>query len=108
MDFDFVLGTGVSLFSLAVGYGLGKRAGLSRSPELVQAICPCKHGINFHEELTGHCHGMMETSTYSTSSGTKTKEIPCKCQHYAGPELVSSVTMQQIAFRQVTDDEGSS
>ncbi len=99
MDWDLLFGAGVALATFGVGY----RYGLRKASRPVKAICPCDHGINFHEDLVGRCHGMMTASTYSTSSGRKEKDVPCTCQHYAGPELISSVTMQPIVVREVTD-----
>jgi hypothetical protein len=71
----------ISLAGMAGAYRLGRRT----RPEMVSAVCLCKHAISFHKNLTDACKYRSRFERY------------CTCQHYAGPEMISSVTMRSIA-----------
>jgi hypothetical protein len=95
MDLDFLLGSAVTLIGMASAYGLGKRNRLLPA-SVNQAVCPCEHPISFHEGLTGPCHAPVQIRSYKPGAGTTTKPGTCRCQHYAGPELISSMTMREV------------
>lgn len=81
------------------GFGSGWLAARRRpSP----AICPCGHAISFHDR-NGQCHAQIRR--WSLIVGNEF--AACTCQHYAGPELISSITMQPVVPRPVTDNDGS-
>ncbi len=91
--------------------GAGLLAGLlvrrrrPATPKSPEPICPCGGSVSFHEGGTGRCHHQVKRAKKWDGFGSAIayEWVPCACQHYAGPELVSSITMQPTAFRQVTD-----
>ncbi len=97
----------VTAGALLVGYIAGARAAWRRRPERPpKPVCPCDHAISFHENGTGRCHGTYRRKLYSGSGADLGyRDVPCTCQTYAGPELVSSLTMRPIALRSSTDLE---
>jgi len=72
---------------------------LRRTPKRIEAICPCKHSVAFHKDLTGPCHGIVDRIMVYNASGKHVgyNDVACTCQGYAGPELISSLTMRPIA-----------
>jgi hypothetical protein len=63
-------------------------------PELSMiAVCPCEHGINYHDKLTGRCRAKRERAIRFNLDGKPIKwdEVACDCQVYAGPELIRSL-----------------
>jgi hypothetical protein len=93
MDLGYPLTVLVSLLGMAGAYRLGARTRTVKT----DARCPCGHTINFHENLTGGCHDTTKVgTTYVASLGERPVMGPCPCQQYAGPELISSLTMRPI------------
>lgn len=91
-------------FFLALGVGLA--IGRRRSgPESVGAVCPCGDTINFHEKLTGACAATervpVRWDTYHRPY--EWAELKCDCQAYAGPELISTMTMRPIVQHHESD-----
>lgn len=78
-----------------LGLGIGRRA---KKPEPNAAICPCKHTIGEHENLTGRCQSQIKRPHYYVNGSRNGHEwVKCPCLHYAGPELISSISMRSIA-----------
>lgn len=95
MDLGYPLAVLVSMIGMAGAYRLGART--RPASTTADARCPCGHTINFHENLTGICHDRARVGTkYIPSVGERPVMGPCPCQQYAGPELVSSLTMRPI------------
>lgn len=69
-----------------------------------QAICPCGHPISFHEGLTGACQ-WTEWERVERKSYDEEVEVACRCQTYAGPELISSFTLRPMIERPTTTEE---
>lgn len=70
--------------------------------------CPCEHGINFHEGLTGRCHEITLTPIKWNSSNNPTafREDRCTCQVYAGPELIRTLAdLDRLGLGAPKDDE---
>lgn len=79
-----------------------RRPAVPKSPE---AICPCEHSVAFHEAGVGRCHGQERRDRHNkVGDWTGYEYVPCACQHYAGPELISPVTMRPVVYREVTTD----
>lgn len=90
-----------------LGYMVGVARGRRKLPKPVPAVCPCHHAISFHEGGAGICRGTDKRTKYDRFGDFVgyTYDHPCTCQVYAGPELVSSITMQQTSFRQIAAEE---
>lgn len=72
-------------------------------PKMPEAICPCEHSVAFHEAGVGRCHGQEQRGRYNKlGEWTGYEYVPCACQHYAGPELISAVTMRPVVYREIT------
>lgn len=85
--------------------GLVLRGPRPRSPKPPEAICPCEHSVAFHEAGVGRCHGQEQRSRYNKlGEWTGYEYVPCACQHYAGPELISAVTMRPVVYREIIAD----
>lgn len=82
MDLGYPLAALITVVGMTGAYRLGAR---TRRSATATAVCPCKHAVSYHVNLTGKCNAwtMMGDS--------------CRCRVYAGPELVSSLTMRPIA-----------
>ncbi|MET0702464.1 MAG: hypothetical protein ABWY93_22645 [Mycobacterium sp.] len=78
-----------------------------RSSRTIRPICPCKHAISFHQEGTGRCQFMDRQEFKYNNNGIATsyRQVQCTCQIYAGPEVISALTMRPMTFREVTSDE---
>lgn len=85
--------------------GRRRRSGPGRFP----ATCPCGHAVSFHEAGTGVCHAENRREKFNgIGEEVGYLYVRCACQRYAGPELLSSVTMQPFGYRQVIDSEAAS
>lgn len=85
--------------------GLALRRRRPGEPKMPEAICPCEHSVAFHEDGVGRCHGQEQRDKHNKGGGWVGYEyVPCACQHYAGPELISPVTMRPVVYRQVIAD----
>lgn len=87
MDPGYPLAALITVIGMAGSYQLGRR---TRRDKPTAAVCPCKHAISFHKDLTGGCKATI-------GSGMLLEQTRCRCERYAGPELVSSLTMRPIA-----------
>lgn len=89
-----ILLVGLGGAQVYVGYWIGRRARKTK----FEAVCPCQHHIGEHEKMTGRCRGKVRVAHYLVSGDRNGKEwVQCTCLHYAGPELISSLTMRPIA-----------
>jgi hypothetical protein len=90
--------TATAGFILGLAVRRPRPAGAQVSPP---PICPCGGPISFHEGGTGRCHHQVERACkWDLYGGELAYEwVPCGCLHYAGPELVSSITMQAVSMR---------
>lgn len=90
----------------AVAYAVGRQTGKRERKATMAAVCPCGHAIGFHETMTGRCHGVnMRTEYNKHSEGIGAQPVKCTCQHYSGPELISSLTLRPVAARPTTELE---
>lgn len=84
----------------AVLYSAGFRAGRKQHPASNTAVCLCEHHIGEHEQMTGKCHGQICVPNYMKSGDRQGRKwVPCTCQVYTGPELISSITLRPITPR---------
>lgn len=94
---------------LATGWVLGRINRRRPGTTSVKAICLCSHHIGEHQKMTGRCVATVDGPDVASRDKyhdvTSWVQIPCTCQHYAGPELISSFTMRAIAERPVTTEE---
>ncbi len=98
----------VEFFALCVvavlSFLAGVLAGRQRRSEhtAVKPICHCEHPIGHHEDKTGRCLAQVERTHYGKNGGRNGYEyVACACQHYTGPELISTFAVREIA----TDEE---
>lgn len=87
MDPGYPLAAFITVVGMAGAYRLGRR---QRRAAPVKAICPCKHAISFHKDLVGGCKAIV-------GKGLILEQTRCRCERYAGPELIGSLTMRPIA-----------
>jgi hypothetical protein len=78
-------------------------------PDNPDPICPCGGSVSFHEEGTGRCHHQVERASKWNQYGSEVayEWVPCTCQHYAGPELISAYSVRPMTLRASTDAEPS-
>jgi hypothetical protein len=106
------------VISALIAYGLPGAAGLAGfvagrvtrrvpgPPGQSDAICPCAHPVSFHQKSTGACTGEVRRRHYdSLGNRAGTEWVACACLFYAGPEVISSVTMRPATFRELRGDE---
>ncbi len=103
-----MLTAGVTALGMLASYRAGRRARpATGGGGVAAAVCPCTHPVSFHEGLTGACHANAYAESYSTSTGTERRSEQCRCQHYAGPELVSALTMRPLLPVEAPSDGGA-
>lgn len=78
---EMLVGAGI----FAAGWIAGGITRKRRTTSGGKAICGCGHGIGYHTDRTGQCHG----TNYRKFDGIHDK---CGCQVYSGPELITSFT----------------
>ena len=100
---DLLLGAAMAAAAGASGYLAGRSRSRASRPVMAKPICPCEHPISFHANLTGTCNGTVDVAIKWNADGEERgwRKDPCPCGHYAGPELVSQMTM-----RALTTEEG--
>lgn len=82
------------LLGIALGR-LGRRQVKAIPPP--RPICSCAHGLAFHDQKTGACHGTMEIQLYNTVNDYAGKEIrDCTCRQYDGPKPIEQFFAQQM------------
>lgn len=92
----------ITIGGMALAYLAGRA---TRRPKgQVQAICPCGHAISFHDDLVGLCR-WTEWERVERKNHYEEVEVACRCQCYAGPELISSFTMRPITERPTTSED---
>lgn len=64
-----------------------------------EPVCGCEHHYSFHDPESGKCHGMVSQATYFDSYGAERawKQVSCTCRKYAGPELMPTYYVPEIA-----------
>ena len=104
------------LVGMTIGHALGRSSGLKRGLKAGRSeaiaeledpkpICACNHNYAFHDEK-GKCHGTTWSKSgkgdpilspggtyvvaYKSTGGSK--EVPCACQRYTGPEPLPRYT----------------
>lgn len=102
MTFDLAQAV-ITAGALMLGYLIGRARGRRRHAlEQPPPICPCGHAVGFHTERTGACQGQEEHRLHTAPGDYHDEMTPCGCQHYSGPELVSTITLQPITMRPTT------
>lgn len=97
----------VLVFLAGFATGSTGRWGRAKPPAAPAAVCPCGHGMSFHEGGHGACRQELSRTRYDTvGDRAGVTWVRCACQVYAGPDLVSSVTLQPVVFREVTSEGG--
>lgn len=92
------LALGIATISMSFSaLALIRRQGGTKQPKS-EHQCPCRHGINFHEKLVGHCQVVLsrEPIKWRATPNGMSKPIEwepflCDCQVYTGPELIRSL-----------------
>lgn len=85
------------------GFAVRRRSPQASKPE--EPICPCGHAVAYHERGVGPCRVEQERRKYN-GAGTWVGHmyVLCRCQNYAGPEVISSITMRPAVFGGVADE----
>jgi hypothetical protein len=106
MMIDGSLFAGISMVMVSVVV-LYKAKTTAPPKSLTKAMCPCGHGINFHEKLSGRCHAHdQQPITWYSGKPTRWEEFSCDCQVYAGPELIRGTTgLPILPLPEVMDDD---
>lgn len=103
---ELLVGAGVAFCSGWIGYGVGRR---NRRPATVEPICHCTHMIGMHRDLTGECMATVDgpkPERENTWGKVITwKQVPCACQHYSGPELISTFSIREVAQRPIATEQ---
>jgi hypothetical protein len=97
------LGAVITVAGMALAYLAGRRARKTPATQ-VKPICPCGHAIAYHENGTGPCRQLDSERIYTEPGMYHDEMLPCACQQYSGPELVSSMTLREISIRPTTGD----
>jgi hypothetical protein len=97
MDFLTAL---ILLLVLLFGFMAGRMS--KRQPKALKSpkpICPCDHAISLHVDGIGKCMADLKRDRYN-SIGDRIgyNYVPCPCQRYMGPELVTSLWSPGIAL----------
>jgi hypothetical protein len=84
--------------------GLAIRRRRPTAPNTPAPICPCGGAVSFHEGGTGRCHHQIKRARMWNGAGSAIayEWVPCGCQHYAGPELISAYSLRPVTLRPTT------
>lgn len=103
---ELVVGAGVALGSYLTGFLVGRA---NRRPRTVEPICHCTHMIGAHQDMTGECMATVDGSKPEREDTwgrvTTWKQVPCACQHYTGPELISTFSIREVAQRPIATED---
>ena len=71
------------------------------------AICPCEHSVAFHVAGTGVCQETVRRESAWSQLGAAVgyTYVACGCQVYAGPEVISSLTMRPTTYGEIAESE---
>lgn len=75
-----LIGVGILLIGLVIGYVLGNHARNRR-------MCGCSHSNGFHDPASGECKARVELVTARDNAGIMSAFVieECACRHYDGP-----------------------
>lgn len=93
------------LISGGAGVILGIPIGVARArkqAKIIRPICECGHAIGYHDDKIGNCRQIEVERDFLGGRG---KRIPCRCQNYCGPEVISALAFRDLIQLPITTED---